>query len=139
MDELTREECLRLLAARPIGRLAVVTAEGLPMIVPVNYVLDGDTVLFRTDAGTKVDGLRRHPVAFEVDDIDPDDRTGWSVLVQGIAHEVAPEEVGRAAVHPWAGGEKRQWVRIVPRSISGRRLTSEVMDRRRETGQSWDP
>ena len=139
MDELTREECLRLLAARPIGRLAVITADGLPMIVPVNYVLDGETVLFRTDVGTKVDGLRRHPVAFEVDDIDASERTGWSVLVQGIAHEVAPEEVGRAAVDPWAGGEKRQWVRIVPRSISGRRLTSEVMDRRPETGQSWDP
>ena len=52
ISELTRPECLRLLAARPIGRLAVITAEGLPMIVPVNYVLDGETVLFRTDVGT---------------------------------------------------------------------------------------
>jgi nitroimidazol reductase NimA-like FMN-containing flavoprotein (pyridoxamine 5'-phosphate oxidase superfamily) len=136
IDELTREECLQLLAGRPIGRLAVITAEGVPMVVPVNYVLDGETVLFRTDAGTKVDGLRRHPVAFEVDDIDSGERTGWCVLVQGVAHEVAPEEVGRACVDPWAGGEKRQWVRVVPRRITGRRLTSEVMDGGPATGQS---
>ena len=122
LSELSSDECLRLLDSVPIGRIAVITAEGLPMVVPVNFVRDGDTIVFRTDPGTKFDALRRHPVAFEVDEVDPSTRTGWSVLVQGIAHEVAPQEVEGVSVESWVAGERRQWVRVVPRVVSGRRI-----------------
>ena len=38
------------------------------MITPVNYVLDGGTVTFRTDAGSKLSAaLQGAAVAFEVD------------------------------------------------------------------------
>ena len=122
LAELTRADCLRLLSTAPIGRIAVITADGLPMVVPVNFVLDGETILFKTDPGTKVDALRRHPVAFQADHFDTDTRRGWSVLVQGIAHEVAPDEVGRMTLQPWVPGERRQWVRVVPRFVTGRRI-----------------
>jgi nitroimidazol reductase NimA-like FMN-containing flavoprotein (pyridoxamine 5'-phosphate oxidase superfamily) len=122
LDELARAECLRLMATAPIGRIAVITAEGLPMVVPVNFVLDGETILFRTDPGTKVDALRRHPVAFQADQFDPVARRGWSVLVQGVAHEVSPDEVGTMTLEPWVRGERRQWVRVVPRFVTGRRI-----------------
>ena len=110
-----------MLAGRSIGRLAVITPDGLPFVVPVNYALDGETVVFRTDVGTKFDALLRHPVGFQVDSIDPDHRTGWTVLVQGIAHETTPQEVEHLTVEPWTG-PKKHWVRVVPRHVSGRRI-----------------
>ena len=82
VEWLDRDECLRLLAADEVGRLAVVVGHA-PMIVPVNYRLDGDRVVFRSDPGTKVDYGLRSPVAFEIDGIDRAAHTGWSVVVTG--------------------------------------------------------
>jgi nitroimidazol reductase NimA-like FMN-containing flavoprotein (pyridoxamine 5'-phosphate oxidase superfamily) len=121
LEELSRAECWRALAECSIGRLGVITPDGLPYVVPVNYALDGETVVFQTDSGTKFDALLRHPVGFQVDEIDTTDRTGWTVLVQGIAHETTPHEVQHLGLVPWTG-PKRHWVRIVPRNVSGRRI-----------------
>jgi nitroimidazol reductase NimA-like FMN-containing flavoprotein (pyridoxamine 5'-phosphate oxidase superfamily) len=130
LEMLERKECLRLLAAHDVGRLAVVDA-GRPVIFPVNYVLDGETVVFRTDSGTKLEASRRAPVAFEIDELDPDRHEGWSVVVLGYAEEISvfdPPRVRRLQwlpLHPWAGGEKAHWVRIVPVTISGRQIKAE--------------
>jgi nitroimidazol reductase NimA-like FMN-containing flavoprotein (pyridoxamine 5'-phosphate oxidase superfamily) len=121
LEELTKAECLALLVEHSVGRVAVIASDGLPMVVPVNYVMVADTVVFRSDAGTKLDAAQRHPVAFEIDSIDPVRRTGWSVLVRGVAHHVTPEEVRFASVEPWLG-PKRHLVQIVPRHITGRRI-----------------
>ena len=69
MDELTADECLRLLDDHTFGRLAFMDHVGvLPMIVPLNYVLHDDRITFRTGAGSKLGtALRGEPVAFEVD------------------------------------------------------------------------
>ncbi|MFI7644284.1 pyridoxamine 5'-phosphate oxidase family protein, partial [Nonomuraea sp. NPDC049400] len=64
-------------------------------------------------------------IAFEIDQIDETNREGWSVLVQGPAHHVAPDEIGDVAdadVTPWAGGERHLYIRIVPHQITGRRI-----------------
>src|SRR5215217_5192889 len=67
LEELTDTECRNLLAERHLGRLALVDAQG-PVIFPVNYVFDQGSVVFRTDAGTKLDAAAdATPVAFEVD------------------------------------------------------------------------
>ena len=121
LEELTREECLALLAAHSVGRIAVIGDDNMPFVVPVNYRLDSETVVFRTDAGTKLEALQRHPVAFQIDAIDPLERSGWSVLVRGIAHEVTPEELEPVHVEPWVG-PKARLIQVVPRSISGRRI-----------------
>ncbi len=121
MQELSGQECWRLLAASSIGRLAVITQEGLPFVVPVNYALDGESIVFRTDFGTKFDSLLRHPVAFQVDSIEAHHHTGWTVLIQGIAHEVTPQEAQHVTVTPWTG-PKQHWLRIMPRHVSGRRI-----------------
>lgn len=110
-----------MLSGHSVGRLAVIADDGLPFVVPVNYQVAGETVVFRTDAGTKLDALRRHPVAFQLDSIDPLHRTGWTVLVQGIAHEAVPHELKSVNVEPWLG-PKQYWIQIVPRYISGRRI-----------------
>ena len=122
LEELSREECLALLSGQSVGRLAVVGGDGLPFVVPVNYELSGDTIVFRTNAGTKLEALHRHPVAFQIDSIDPAHRAGWSVLVQGVAHEAAPHELTSVTVEPWLGSKQRL-IQVVPRHISGRRIS----------------
>ena len=122
LEELSRDECLQLLGTLSIGRIAVPTAQGSPLVVPVNYVLDDEVVVFRTGPGSKLHGLRQHPVSFQVDSIDPLRRTGWSVLVQGVAYEATPFEVKQLTVEPWTGGEKQHWVRLIPLEVSGRRI-----------------
>lgn len=122
LGELGREECLALLGAHQVGRIAVIDDESMPLVLPVNYRLADDRVVFRTAAGSKVVALQRHPVAFQIDGNDPVNRVGWSVLVQGIAHEMTEAERTVVDVQPWARGAKPMWFQIVPRRITGRRL-----------------
>lgn len=121
VEVLTREDCLALLRTASVGRLAVTVDDGAPLVVPVNYVLDGDVIVFRTAQGSKLDALHRRAVSFEVDFIDPFRRTGWSVLVQGHAHDALHWEVDHISVDSWAG-DVPFCVRIEPESITGRRL-----------------
>ena len=122
---MDRSECLEMLAADNVGRLAVVVG-GAPTIFPVNYVLDGEIVTFRTDPGTKLDHGPRTTVAFEIDHLDRGSRTGWSVVVTGRLEELDPvrsKEWARSAglgIDPWAGGAKDHIVRLVPTRITGR-------------------
>ena len=87
LEELGRDDCLQFLARAPLGRLGVVVG-GRPLVFPVNFTLDGDAVILRTDEGTKLHAARNGPVAFECDGIDRLYHTGWSVLVRGVAKEV---------------------------------------------------
>jgi nitroimidazol reductase NimA-like FMN-containing flavoprotein (pyridoxamine 5'-phosphate oxidase superfamily) len=127
LGELSKDECLELLAGREVGRIAVV-AEGQPLIFPVNYVLDGDLIVFRTDPGTKLDHASLDRVAFEVDEIDPTHHEGWSVVVVGTGREItgaldrASEREQSLPLQPWASGPKEHWIRIVAPAITGRRL-----------------
>jgi uncharacterized protein len=118
-EELTVDECLELLASTTIGRIAVAGPDGPPLVVPVNFVLEGDVVVFRTAPGAKLDALRRHRASFQVDWIDPLHPVRWSVLVQGLAFEGSAPDV---ELEPWEGGPKRYWIRLVPSAITGRRL-----------------
>lgn len=129
LEDIPREECLRLLAMFSVGRLAVATPEASPLVVPVNFVLDRDVVVFRSDAGEKIFQLRGNRVSFQIDQIDPSSRTGWSVLVQGVAYEATPAEVEHLRLEPWAPGDKAHWVRILPDAITGRRIQLVTVQR----------
>ncbi|MER7182213.1 pyridoxamine 5'-phosphate oxidase family protein [Streptomyces hyaluromycini] len=125
--ELDPAECRALLGGHGVGRLGVGTASG-PVIVPVNYTVADGEIVFRTVTGTTPSLAPGCRVAFEVDRIDDAFSEGWSVLVCGPASTVTePEEVGRlmelAHSTPWAGGGRDLWVRIEPRSVTGRRIT----------------
>jgi nitroimidazol reductase NimA-like FMN-containing flavoprotein (pyridoxamine 5'-phosphate oxidase superfamily) len=125
---MSDDECRARLGRNGVGRLAV-TVNALPAIFPVNYAtLDGD-VVFRTGPGTKLDAaLAEAVVAFEIDDIDHLEHTGWSVMVVGVAHTITdPLERERAAALPltaWAGGDRDRFVRLSTTVISGRELTN---------------
>jgi nitroimidazol reductase NimA-like FMN-containing flavoprotein (pyridoxamine 5'-phosphate oxidase superfamily) len=125
-QELTKSECFQLLAHEHLGRVAVVDDRG-PMVFPVNFVLDRHMVVFRTDAGTKLDAAcRGSRVAFEVDGTDAAAHTGWSVVVRGEAIEVTdPAELARLRrrpLDPWAPGARTHYVRILPAVLTGRRI-----------------
>ena len=127
IELLDRDTCLGLLAADVIGRIAVVDG-GAAHILPVNYALDGDVVVFRTDPGTKLDAGPRGRVAFEIDAFDRARHTGWSVVVAGRLEEVDEHDTRTVArlrqldLAPWAGGVKGHWMRLVPERITGRRV-----------------
>jgi uncharacterized protein len=127
LEVLSREDCLRLLGTAVLGRVAV-TSGALPTILPVNFDFDGREILIRTGRGTQLDAATRDAVvAFEVDEIEPAWRAGWSVVVTGFARELPdPELVAPAAEHPslgrWASAADDRIVAISPDVVSGRRV-----------------
>jgi hypothetical protein len=124
LEVIPRDECLRLISEVSVGRLAVALPHQSPLVIPVNYVVSGDAVLFRSDPGSKLDALRTSAVSFQVDQIDPFRHTGWSVLLRGFAHLVS---AGSVELEPWAAGDKANWVRIHVEEISGRRLVEPAL------------
>lgn len=124
--ELARDECLRLLADEEVGRLGFVV-RGRAEVLPVNYVMDGEAIVFRTGDGTKLRAASNAPVTFEVDAIDRERRSGWSVVVRGVAHEVASlgrvelsERLAKIELAPWGGDDKPFVVRVAPIMVTGR-------------------
>jgi uncharacterized protein len=111
VSALDRDQCLRLLAGDEVGRL-VVSAGTTPTIFPVNYALDGDTIVFRTDPGTKLAHGPRARASFEVDSFDYDRRAGWSVVASGRLEEVTQydaavfDRVRGLPIEPWTGATR---------------------------------
>ncbi|MET0729523.1 MAG: pyridoxamine 5'-phosphate oxidase family protein [Acidimicrobiales bacterium] len=127
LEVLDRTESLRLLGGATLGRLGV-TVGALPTILPINYRLVGDKVLFRTGVGTKLLAATANAVvAFEVDDMDPLWHTGWSVVVTGVASEVTDPVELRAAeaanIARWAPVGPSRIVAVTTEMVSGRRLS----------------
>lgn len=120
--ELSRAECLQLLASESIGRVAVSQGRAGPLVVPVNYVLDGEAILFRSGYGAKLRSSLFRVVSFQVDRVDVATRTGWSVLVRGPAEELRRREVTGPLPEPWMPGDKPYVVRIAARAVTGRRI-----------------
>ncbi|MFI6515903.1 pyridoxamine 5'-phosphate oxidase family protein [Spirillospora sp. NPDC050679] len=133
LEELDRAESLRLVAGTTVGRVAFDDGEG-PAIIPVNYVVDGGALLFRTTVGgrltqnlsTRLAGAEVR-IAFEVDSLDMDGHTGWSVLLRGGARPMTEEEAARAPdPEPWPAGERESHIVFTPSEVSGRRLRREA-------------
>ncbi|MBE1536102.1 pyridoxamine 5'-phosphate oxidase family protein [Actinomadura algeriensis] len=129
LEELDRAECLRLIAPGGVGRVAYDDGEG-PTVVPVNYAVDGDSVIFRTSESARLNRSLLTIVpggqvraAFEVDRIDSATREGWSVLLRGGAHPLSEDERESVArVDPWPAGDRGAWFSLAATEISGRRL-----------------
>jgi nitroimidazol reductase NimA-like FMN-containing flavoprotein (pyridoxamine 5'-phosphate oxidase superfamily) len=125
IEVLDRDECIRLLASVPLGRV-VFTDRALPAIQPVNFTLDGPDVILRIATGSKLAAaVRSTVVAFEADAFDPELHTGWSVTLVGHARLVnSPQEIDRLSQLPlqqWTPGPSDRFVRIRGH-VSGRRI-----------------
>ena len=132
VEALDETQCLSLIAGGGVGRIGYTSRFG-PAVLPVNYDLYEQTIVFRTGLhSSMVEDLRtgiadaEYNVAFEIDEIQPATQEGWSVLVQGAAHFVASDEelipIAELRVQAWPGGRKEQFIRIIPKHITGRRI-----------------
>ena len=133
IESLEESECLRMLAAGRVGRLAYTGREG-PTVLPVEYRLHEGSVIFHTLQGTFTeDDLRTgiahadYQVAFEIDQIDPVAQWGWAVLVVGSAHHVDGQAERTSIINagadpwPWAEAEATHLIQVRPLHIHGRR------------------
>lgn len=129
-ESLTTKQCWKLLSDTSVGRLAV-TVDGKPDVFPVNYKIDGESLLFRTGAGTKINAINENAsVAFEADAVSAEFGLAWSVVVKGNA-EIVPADNNELnttthGLFPWQGVGKSHLIRIVPENITGRRFTLDA-------------
>ena len=125
VEELTPAACWSVLGASQVGRLAV-CADGSPHIFPVNYVVDEQTIVFRTAPGSKLAASRNADVAFEVDEYDVDSGQASSVIIEGRAAEITEaadwDRALELPLFPWHVTPKGHFVRITPATVSGRRF-----------------
>jgi nitroimidazol reductase NimA-like FMN-containing flavoprotein (pyridoxamine 5'-phosphate oxidase superfamily) len=127
LQDMSPEECRDRMSTHGVGRVGVTMAAG-PVIVPVNYSVVDDAIVYRTAPGTPAAAPDGTEVAFEVDHIDEAQSQGWSVLVMGRAQQVtdplsARRLAERAYSRPWAGGDRDLWIRIEPVQVTGRRIS----------------
>ena len=127
---LAHGECDELLRQQSVGRIGFVV-DGWPIVLPVNYTFDGDDIVIRTDARSKLAGETHWPapVVLEVDAPITVFKSGWSVLAHGIATEVRDREdlarLRALPLEPWAAGARDHWIRIRVVQMTGRRLAEQ--------------
>jgi uncharacterized protein len=123
MDEgvLTEDQCWALLRTQELGRLAFHLGNEVHL-APINYAVDGETLLFRTAEGSKLLGVEMNPdVAFEIDEVD--EQQARSVILRGVARHLGEDEEHRVEnlpLRPWVSGLRYDVVEIRPTEISGR-------------------
>ena len=131
LDELSVDECFGLLGAAHVGRL-VYLDDGWPVAIPVNFAVADREIVVRVGGGTKQAAMAQPRLAFEVDHIDDDHRSGWSVLLRGTGRELPPDTLPVVIRQrhgdfpkPWASGVHNTWLKITPTAVTGRRLGPE--------------
>jgi PPOX class probable F420-dependent enzyme len=93
---MTEKEARRRVATARVGRLATISADGRPHVVPICFALVGDRVVSVVDHKAKrtlelrrLDNVRRNPaVQLVVDHYDDDWTALWWVRVSGDARVV---------------------------------------------------
>jgi nitroimidazol reductase NimA-like FMN-containing flavoprotein (pyridoxamine 5'-phosphate oxidase superfamily) len=119
---LSTELCWSALESAELGRLAVISGDDVD-IFPINFVVDGTRIYFRSAPGSKLDAVSHNSrVALEIDGID--EAAAYSVVVKGRAERLeAPSDIDKAEaldLQPWVPTVKLRWVRIQPSEVTGR-------------------
>jgi uncharacterized protein len=128
LTQLTRQQCLQLLASVPVGRI-IYTRQALPAVELVNFALDhGDIVISLDRSGKLAAATRGAVVAFEADNLDAGRHAGWSVTAIGRSHEVTEADeisrLERIGLSSWAPGKWDHFLRISPEILNGRRMSA---------------
>jgi nitroimidazol reductase NimA-like FMN-containing flavoprotein (pyridoxamine 5'-phosphate oxidase superfamily) len=119
-------ECEELLRSHRWGRLAVQVVDH-PEVFPLNYAMDGHRIVFRIDRGAKLASLRQNHIAsFQIDEVDEEQRCGWSVMAVGPISEAIDagdiERLEGLGLESWVTSESNHWMQLSPHRLSGRRL-----------------
>ncbi|MCC6269890.1 MAG: pyridoxamine 5'-phosphate oxidase family protein [Microbacteriaceae bacterium] len=130
IEELTVDECWKLLENDGVGRLATAaidrsTGDVSPDIFPINFHVFEQRILFRTAPGTKLIDLTTQPaVAFQTDG--HHGREHWSVVARGTARRMMFDsdivESGILDLQSTLPTEKWNYVRIEVETITGIRF-----------------
>ncbi|MFK8025387.1 MAG: pyridoxamine 5'-phosphate oxidase family protein [Ilumatobacter sp.] len=123
---LSEEACWERLRRTTVGRLGV-HHDDRPAIYPVNYLVDGHSIVFRTRTESKISAAPHlERVAFEIDGFEPSQGDAWSVLIKGFGRFVeSHREIKHAdqlPLYPWVDVDRSAWIRIVPVEVTGRRF-----------------
>ena len=131
LGRLGEAECRELLATGGVGRLVFTSRYG-PTALPVNYKIDGESIVLGTWDPVSDEDLRTgiadadFQVAVEADQIDPQAREGWVVLARGAAHHLDTEAerapVIGAGLEPWIEEVPAHYIRVTPTAIFGVRV-----------------
>jgi len=127
LSALSHRDCVALLSGAQVGR-AVFTERAMPAVVPVNFIVQDDAIVMCTAADTRLaKAATRGVLAFQVDDIDPGTRSGWSVVVVGVAElvdNVQERAQFRCLLEPWAPGNNEVYIRLPLKVVTGRQILS---------------
>ena len=128
--QLDESTCLALLGVQHVGRLIVPGDD--PYVIPLNYTPDHDGVVIRTSRRPVIDAVIDRYAVFEVDMFDDRSKSGWSVVVRGVARDISdateldPDVTSGAVPRSWAPGERSRVLRISVERVTGRLLRGEV-------------
>lgn len=128
VEELSTSTCWTLLRRANVGRIALHGADDEIEIFPVNFIVDQESIVFKTGAGTKRSLADQHRrAAFEADDFDFYDGTVWSVVLRGVPNVIQHHHDAVIAafdlqIRPWQVGHKTTYVRLAPDVVTGRRF-----------------
>lgn len=124
LTTLDTAECRLLLGTRRFGRVGWNSAAGV-QILPVSYGIVDDLIVIRTQAGSPLAELVRPlEVSFQVDDLDDETSTGWSVLVHGTSGapvSALPDNMPK----PWAPGDRPIVIGIAVDHYAGRSIAAD--------------
>lgn len=125
---LTVTESLALLGSVRLGRIGF-TSKALPVIRPVNHIIDDGSIIIRSHEGAAMVPAGRPSegavVAYEADAIDVHGHLSWSVVITGLARLVTdPDEAARyrRMLSSWSDGPADYVIRISPELVTGFRL-----------------
>ncbi|MGW0005432.1 pyridoxamine 5'-phosphate oxidase family protein [Nocardia grenadensis] len=125
MSELTEADCWTRLRSLPVGRIGYLE-QGVPVIRPINFSVLDRTIVIWTVPGGSGTTVAGQTVAFEVDQVDTQSRSGWTVLTTGIAEAVTDVDELVAATdvphRPWVAEHDDQVIRIRVNRVSGLQL-----------------
>lgn len=125
---LDTAQCLELLRCHQVARLGLVV-DGRPEVLPFSYRLadatDGPVTVVIVTAAHGAVARASTEVCLQLDDIDPERRTAWSVVAHGRMRRPFPGE-RLAAPHPWPDGGRRELRVIELATITGRTFVAEA-------------
>ena len=140
LEQLPRDECLRLMASAPVGRI-IYTRQALPAVELVNFALDHGDIVIRTDHSGKLAAATAGAVvAFEADSVDPACRVGWSVTAIGQAQgsPTRPRSpAGAAGLELMGPRAARALHPDLPGILNGRGLTAQRDGGRDQRLRRW--
>jgi len=128
-EHLDPDECRRLLRGRDFGRVCL-SVEGTTEIMLAGYVVEGDTIYFRTSAfGRLARQVETRPVTLQTDDMGPRQQASWSVTFTGPAHRVTASHTLASLWTPvrpaaWDDGVASLWIGLEPKDIRGQRAVN---------------